>query len=123
MTLWNRLKSALDSDYRKSINETHHQITLSTRLILEFEDTLEQLNHLQTKQKFYSRLSLHSVGIRDYSRSREWLTAETINRALAGLNGQINELDHLIEAFKVERDQTVTLIQQLTEKKKKFLMK
>ena len=117
------IRDKLDSDYRKSINETHHQITLSTRLILEFEDTLEQLNHLQTKQKFYSRLSLHSVGIRHYSRSREWLTAETINHALAGLNGQINELDHLIEAFKVERDQTVTFIQQLTDKKKKFLMK
>ena len=123
MTLWNRLKSALDLDYRKSINETHHQITLSTRLILEFEDTLEQLNHLQTKEKFYSQLSLHSIGIRHYSRSREWLTADTINQAMAALNDQINELDQLIEAFKIERDQTVTFIQQLTEKKRKFLMK
>lgn len=123
MTLWNRLKSALDFEYRKSINETHHQITLSTRLILEFEDTLEQLNRLQTKQKFYSQLSLHSIGIRHQPLSREWLTADTINLALAALNDQTQELDLLIEAFKLERDHTVTAIQQLTEKKKTFLMK
>lgn len=123
MTLWNRLKSALDFEYRKSINETHHQITLSTRLILEFEDTLEQLNQLQTKQKFYAQLSLHSIGIRHQPLSREWLTADTINMALAALHDQTQELDLLIEAFKLERDHTVNFIHQLTEKKKKFLMK
>lgn len=123
MTLWNRLKSALDSDYRKSINETHHQITLSMRLILEFEDTLEQLNQLQTKQKFYSRLSQHSIGLRHQPLSREWLTADTINLALQSLSQQIQELDGLIETCKSERDYTVDFIQQLTIKKKKFLMK
>ena len=123
MTLWNRLKSALDSEYRKTINETHHQITLSTRLILEFEDTLEQLNQLQTKQKFYSRLSQHSIGIRHQPLSREWLTADTINLALNSLNEQIQELDSLIETCKSERDHTVTFIRNLSEKKKKFLMK
>ena len=123
MTLWNRLKSAIDSVYRKLINETHHQITLSTRLILEFEDTLEQLNQLQTKQKFYSRLSQHSIGIRHQPLSREWLTADTINLALNSLNEQIQELDSLINSCKSERDYTVRFIQRLTEKKKKFLMK
>ncbi len=123
MTLWNRLKSALDFEYRKSINETHHQITLSTRLILEFEDTLEQLNQLQTNQKFYSRLSRHSIGIRHQPLSREWLTADTIHLALDALNDQTQELDLHIEAFKLERNATVNLIQQLSEKKKKFLMK
>ncbi len=123
MTLWNRLKSALDSEYRKSINETHHQITLSTRLIFEFEDTLEQLNHLQTQQKFHSELSSYSIGIRHQPLSREWLTADTINLALNSLNQQTQELDELIEAFKSERNHTVTLIQELSEKKKKFLMK
>ncbi len=123
MTLWNRLKSALDSEYRKSINETHHQITLSTRLILEFEDTLEQLNQLQTKEKFHSNLSAHSIGIRHQPLSREWLTADTINLALNSLTQQTQELDELIEAFKSERNHSVTLIQELSKKKKKFLMK
>jgi len=123
MTLWNRLKSALDSEYRKSINETHHQITLSTRLILEFEDTLDQLNQLQTKQKFYSHLSQYVIRIRHQPLSREWLTADTINLALNSLNEQTQELDSLIETCKTERDYTVTIIRNLTEKKKKFLIK
>ncbi len=123
MTLWNRLKSALDSEYRKSINETHHQITLSTRLILEFEDTLEQLNHLQTQEKFHSQLSTHTIRIRHQPLSREWLTADTINLALNTLHQQTQELDDLIEAFKSERNHSVNFIQNLTDKKKKFLMK
>lgn len=122
MTLWNRLKSALDLEYRKSINEIHNQIMLSTRLTIEFEDTLEQLNRLQTKTKFFSSLSRNPITIRHQPLSREWLTADVINHAISILNRKIAELDDLITDFKSERIETVRLINKLERQRKGFLL-
>lgn len=121
MTLWTRLKSVFDMEYQKTINEIDQQMVLTERVALEFEDTIEQLNRLQTRHKLRSRLTKIPIGIQHEVLSHELLTAESINQAIFNIQQKLDELDQHIDILKMEREYIIVQINKLEDRKAEFL--